>query len=365
MDTGWLGGLTFVLVFAGMILVHEIGHFVAARLMKIEVEEFGIGIPPRMFTLFTWKGTRFSLNWIPLGGFNRIKGEDDPTVPGGMAAAKPWKKLVVLLAGVTMNLLTAVIAYSLLFNQVGIPQINKVEILALEPGAPAEQAGILPGDIVMVVEGERIQGTQQLVTLTRQYLGQPMQITLQRGGEEVLITVTPRTEWPADSGPMGVALGVPLTPAKSWFATLPLSFQSTATDMGTLFSLPARLIAGKASPQEAQLGGPRTIWNLFQAAVASDVQSRQPDSTSTAGPTHYTLMVIIGLSISLGTLNLLPIPALDGGRILFLIPELLFHRAIPAKFQATVNGIAFFLLLAFMIIFYVKDFIQPVAIPLP
>lgn len=365
MNTGWLGGLTFVLVFAGMILVHEIGHFVAARLMKIEVEEFGIGFPPRIFTLFTWKGTRFTLNWIPLGGFNRIKGEDDPTVPGGMAAAKPWKKLVVLFAGVTMNLLTAVVAYSILFSQVGIPERGKVEILGLEPGAPAEQAGLLPGDIVLLVNGERIQDSQELVTITRQNLGQPMQILVERGNERIEISVTPRTEWPADSGPMGVALGVPLTPAKTWFATLPPSFRSTGTDMGTLFSLPARLIAGKASPQEAQLGGPRTIWNLFQAAVASDVQSRQPDSSSESGPTYYTLMVIIGLSISLGTLNLLPIPALDGGRILFLLPELLFHRAIPARFQATVNGIAFFLLLAFMIIFYVKDFIQPVAIPLP
>lgn len=365
MNTDWLGGLTFVLVFAGMILVHEFGHFVAARLLKIDVEEFGIGIPPRMLTLFTWKGTRFSLNWIPLGGFNRLKGEDDPTIPGGMAAAKPWKRLIVLLAGVAMNLLTSVIAYSILFSQVGIPERGKVEILALETGAPAEQAGMLPGDIVLVVNDVRILEAQQLVNLTRQYLGQPMQITLDRGGEEVMISVTPRTEWPADSGPMGVQLGVPLTPVKSWFATLPYSFRSTGTDMGTLFSLPARLIAGKASPQEAQLGGPRTIWNLFQAAVASDVQSRQSDSDTQSGPTYYTLMVIIGLSISLGTLNLLPIPALDGGRILFLLPELLFKRAIPAKFQATVNGIAFFLLLAFMIIFYIKDFIQPVAIPLP
>lgn len=365
MNTGWLGGLTFVLVFAGMILVHEIGHFLAARLLKIEVEEFGFGIPPRMLTLFTWKGTRFSLNWIPLGGFNRVKGEDDPSLPGGMAAAKPWKRLVILLAGVSMNLLTAVIAYSLLFNQVGIPQVGKVEILGTEAGSPAEQAGILPGDIVIYAGGQRIQDTQELISLTRQNLGQPIQITLERGGEEIVISVTPRTEWPTGSGPMGVQLGVPLTPAKSWFATLPISFRSTATDMGTLFTLPVRLIAGKAAPQEAQLGGPRTIWNLFQAAVASDVQSRQPDSTSQAGPTHYTLMVIISLSISLGTLNLLPIPALDGGRILFLLPELLFHRAIPAKFQAAVNSIAFILLLAFMIIFYVKDFVQPVAIPLP
>ena len=86
MNTSLLGGIIFVVVFAGIILTHELGHFIVARLMGIEVEEFGIGFPPRAIKLFTWKGTDFTLNWIPLGGFNKIKGEDDPNVPGGMAA---------------------------------------------------------------------------------------------------------------------------------------------------------------------------------------------------------------------------------------------------------------------------------------
>jgi regulator of sigma E protease len=90
---------TFVAALAGLILIHEFGHFVAARLMKIEVEEFGLGFPPRLVTLFTWKETRFSLNWIPLGGFVRPKGENDPSIPDGLAAANPWKRLFVLFAG--------------------------------------------------------------------------------------------------------------------------------------------------------------------------------------------------------------------------------------------------------------------------
>jgi regulator of sigma E protease len=365
MNTGLLGGVVFVLAFGGMILVHEIGHFVAARLLKMEVEEFGIGIPPRMLTLFTWKGTKFSLNWIPLGGFNRMKGEDDPTVPGSMAAAKPWKRLIFLLAGVSMNLLTAVIAYSILFSHIGIPDRTTAVIYAVESGSPAEQAGILPGDIIQTAAGEKIDSTEKLISITHQHLGQPMEITLERDGTIRAITITPRTEWPTDSGPMGVQLAIPYAKPKSWFATLPLSFEATGTDIGSLLSLPGRLIAGTISPQEAQMGGPRTIWNLFQAAVASDVQSREPNQSGQTQPTYYTLLVIISLSVSLGTLNLLPIPALDGGRILFLLPELLFHRAIPAKFQAFVNGVGFFLLLAVLIVFYVKDIIQPVVINLP
>jgi regulator of sigma E protease len=365
MNTGLLAGITFVLVFAGMILVHEIGHFVAARWMKIDVEEFGIGFPPRLATLFTWKGIKFSLNWLPLGGFVRIKGEDDPTLPGGMAAAKPWKRLIVLLAGVTMNLLTAVFAYSILLTQIGIPDERTVIISDTEEGAPAAQAGIQPGDIVLFADGLHITSVDTLIALAYQNLGQPMPLVLARDGEVLELTVTPRTEWPEDSGPMGVLLSNPFVPANSWFSTLPVSFKATGQDIGNLLSLPGRLIAGTASPGEGQIGGPRTIWNFFQAAVASDVQSRQPDGSGETQPTYYTLMVIIGLSISLGTLNLLPIPALDGGRVLFLLPELLFRRAIPAKYQVAINSTAFILLIILLMVFYIKDIINPINITLP
>ena len=92
--------LVFILAFGGMVIIHEFGHFIVARLCKIEVEEFGIGLPtPGALTLFTWQGTRFTLNWLPLGGFVRPKGENDPTVPGGLAAANPWARLAVLFAG--------------------------------------------------------------------------------------------------------------------------------------------------------------------------------------------------------------------------------------------------------------------------
>jgi regulator of sigma E protease len=365
MNTGLLGGIIFVLVFGGMILVHEIGHFAAARWMKIDVEEFGIGFPPRMVTLFTWKGIKFSLNWLPLGGFVRIKGEDDPTIPGGMAAAKPWKRLIVLLAGVSMNLLTAVLAYSILFTQVGVPDEKTTLVTSLVEGGPAALSGIQPGDIILSANNQPITDSDGLVAITYQNLGKQMALVIARGEERINLTVTPRTEWPADQGPMGVSLSNPFIPAKSWFVTLPYSFEVTGRDIGNLLSLPGKLIAGTARPEEGQIGGPRTIWNLFQAAVASDVQSRQPDGSGETQPTYYTLMVIIGLSISLGTLNMLPIPALDGGRVLFLLPELLFRRAIPAKYQAAINGTAFILLIALLVFFYIKDFINPITINLP
>jgi regulator of sigma E protease len=137
MNTSLLGGIIFVVVFAGIILIHELGHFVAARLLGINVEEFGFGLPPRLVKLFQWKGTDFTLNWIPLGGFNKLKGEDDPDIPGGMAAARPWKRILVLVAGVAMNLLTAVLVYTVLFSQVGIPDKHGVLVSLVDTGSPA------------------------------------------------------------------------------------------------------------------------------------------------------------------------------------------------------------------------------------
>jgi regulator of sigma E protease len=120
--------LPFIAGLAALIIVHELGHFLAARLFKVEVEEFGIGFPPRIVKLFEAGGTVFSLNWIPLGGFVRPKGENDPDVPGGLAAASPWVRLAVLFSGPAMNLLAGVILASLLFYNLGEPMVDKVTV---------------------------------------------------------------------------------------------------------------------------------------------------------------------------------------------------------------------------------------------
>ena len=104
MNISILSAVIFVAVFAGVIITHEFGHFIVARLLNVEVEEFGIGFPPRITTLFRWKGTEFTLNWLPLGGFVRPKGENDPNIPGELAASSPWTRLAVLFAGPTVNL---------------------------------------------------------------------------------------------------------------------------------------------------------------------------------------------------------------------------------------------------------------------
>jgi len=130
--------------------------------------------------------------------------------------------------------------------------------------------------------------------------------------------------------------------------------------------MPGRFVAGTLTPQEAQIGGPRTVWNLFQQAVARDTATRQqPASGQSSAPSYYTLLLIISLTISVGVLNLLPIPALDGGRIFMALIEIIIRRRIPAKYQVMINGIGFIVLFALLGIFYIKDIISPMVITLP
>lgn len=366
MVTSILGGITFVVVFAGIILLHELGHFIVARLFHIEVEEFGIGFPPRAVKLFNWKGTDFTLNWIPLGGFNKIKGEDDPNLKGGMAAAKPWKRIAVLLAGASMNLLTAVLVYTVLFSQVGIPDSRSAVIAVVDTGSPAEAAGLQVNDVILAAGGQPVTGYESLVSITHDFLDKPLPLVLLRDGQTVEISVTPRSVYPSDEGPMGIAIGQRLSPPKTWFQTIPPSLSAVGSDINSLLSLPGRIIAGTVSPQEAQVGGPRSIWNLFQQSVARDVSSRQATTnTQTQVPTNYTLLVIIMLTLTVGVINLLPIPALDGWRIFTSLVEIIIRRPIPAKFQAAINSIGFMVLLVLLGFFYIKDIINPVAFTLP
>jgi regulator of sigma E protease len=366
MNLNLLGGLTFLFVFAGIILTHEFGHFIIARLVGIEVEEFGVGFPPRLLTLFTWKGTKFTLNWIPLGGFTRMKGEDDPNASGGFMTVKPWARILTLLGGSTMNLVTAVLAFSILYTQVGIPDPNSVQILEVSPNSPAQQAGLKVDDIVLKAGSQKITSTDQLRNLISASLDKPLTLSIQRGKEILNIEVTPDGQRPVSEGATGVLLGNTLLPASSWFATIPISLRATYETGRELLSLPGRLIAGVIKPSEAELLGPRSIWNLFQQSVQRDVETRQPvTGDQTQIPTNYTLTGIISLTLSLGLINLLPIPALDGGRILFILPELLFRKRIPPKYETMIHGISFMILISLLGYFYIVDFIHPVTFILP
>lgn len=371
MQFGILSLVVFLLALSGMIFVHEFGHFIAARWAKIEVEEFGFGLPSyKIATLFKWQGTEFTIHALPLGGFVRPKGENDPNVPGGFGAANPWKRLVVLIAGPLMNLLTAVVVFSILIAHQGIPVQGKVKIDTVAENSPAQKANIQAGDILVSINGQPVTDIQPAITLIRSNLDKPVEMVFDRNGEMVTVTATPLSSRNAQEGALGIGLTYPTRPA-TFFESISGGFTVTGLQAATIVYLPVALIQGAIAPQEARMVGFKGIYDLFNFSVQEDVTSRQEAAQPAAPagsapkPTNFTLNLIGLLSVSLGVFNLFPIPALDGGRILFTLPEILFHKRIPTEWENAVNGIAMLLLIGLMLFVNVMDFINPAQLPTP
>lgn len=362
----------FLFALGGMIFVHELGHFLAARWAGIEVEEFGFGLPSyKLMTLFKWQGTEFTVHALPLGGFVRPKGENDPNVPGGLASASPWKRLVVLFAGPVMNLVTAVIVFSILIALEGIPVPGSVVINSISENSPAQQADLQSGDILLSINGETFTDVQPAIDVIKANLDQPIDIVVDRDGEQLTITATPLSSRKASEGALGVGLGYPTRPA-TLTEIVTGGAAITGLQAATIVYLPVALIQGAIAPEDARFVGFKGIFDMFNVAVKEDVTSRQEAAAPSTGgaptssePTNWTLNLIGVLSISLGVMNLFPIPALDGGRILFTLPEILFRKRVPPQWENTVNGIAMLLLIGLMLFVNVMDFVNPVQIPTP
>ena len=335
--------LEFIFGIALLIFVHELGHFFAARLLKVEVEEFGFGFPPRITKLFEHKGTVFSLNWIPLGGFVRPKGENDPNIEGGLAAASPWVRLGVLFAGPVMNLLVGVILGILLFYSLGDRVIDKVRVQSTAPGSPAAEAGMQPGDLFISANGQAIDSVEKLQSIVAENVGKTVTFVLQRGDQSLTINVVPRTKPPDGQGPLGVGLDNPTRPVSLLTASY-RGVYAAYENVHAILLLPVRMIRGQVTPQEGRLVGYKGMYDIYQR-----IQS----------PLWFFMMI----SISLGIMNLLPLPALDGGRIVMTLPEILFHRRVPMKYENAIHMIGFSLLLLLLIYINMQDFINPIKLP--
>ena len=368
MNETMLTWLIFILAFGGMVLIHEFGHFIVARLCKIEVEEFGIGLPtPGAITLFTWQGTRFTLNWLPLGGFVRRKGENDPNVPGGLAAASPGKRLAVLVAGPLMNLLTAVLIYSIIFGRVGVPDASRVLVSSVSEGSPAAQAGFESGDIFISGNGTPIRNYDELRVIVDANENKPVTFLVDRDGEQIELTATPEKNAEANRIMIGVGLGVPFKRPTSPVETLRLGAQYTYFNIRALIALPAQMIRGTLDSEQSRLIGLKGIFDVLEQTVSRDVEATTtaPTSTDPLDQPVRTLELIASLSISLGLFNLFPFPALDGGRILFVLPELLFRRRVSPQLENAVHAMGMAFLLLLMIYINVMDFVNPINVTIP
>ncbi len=347
----------FIGAIALLIIIHEIGHFAAARFFKIEIEEFGIGFPPKALTMFKAKGTEFTLNWIPLGGFVRPKGENDPTIEGGLAAANPWKRIAVLLAGPLMNFFAGVLIFAAVSFINGSPIRDKVVILEVVPDTPAANANIQVNDIFHTVNGTPIDSQDSIINLIHDNLGNQLDIVLDRDGTLINTTMTPRIDWPEEQGPTGIVLGFPTEPVPITQALQSGAF-AVYDYVKLLISIPGQLSSGEISPEQGRLVGYTGMYKIYDHMRTQDAQ------TPTGIGLGVNTLVFFGtITISLGLLNLLPIPALDGGRILFTLPEILFGKRIPQKYENMVNLVGFMLLIAMMIYVNLQDIIDPIVIP--
>ncbi len=352
--------LQFVIAFGALVLLHELGHFIFARLSKIRVEEFGIGYPPRMVRLFRAGGTDFTLNWIPFGGFCRMKGEDqNDTEPGSFLSAKPINRLITLLGGSAFNLLLGFLLITYLFTRIGSPDVTKVQISDVTADTPAAVSGIQVGDIISSVNGTPIDSMEKLSAEISSNLGQPLEIVLIRDGSEVEVITTPREEWPENQGPLGITITNPSVKV-SFLKAIPSAAVTTLDQGYQLIMLPVRLISGQIAPSEARMVSVKGIYDIYAQVQSADKEEAAQNPEMAGLNTLYFFAVI---SVALGYTNLLPIPALDGGRILFLLPELLFKKKIPAALEGRVHMVFFALLIALMVVLIINDIVNPVLLP--
>ncbi len=341
----------FIGALAAFIILHEAGHFMACLICGVEVEEFGIGFPPRIFSVRI-KNIDFSVNWILLGGFVRPKGENDPAIPGGLAASSPWKRLVVMIAGPAMNILAAVVLYSLAFSQLGVPQNDKVLVVDVAQNSPAQQAGLQADDLLKAVNGHAIENISAIQTMINTNLGKEIILTFERNGVNQDVHLTPRSNPPPGQGAIGIAMTNPTRPI-SVFEAFPYGSQAVVDQGYLLLTLPIRFIQGSVPADQMRVVGFKGMYDIYQGV--REVEAGQNRARGVASLAFFAM-----ITASLGILNLLPVPALDGGRILFVIPELALHRRVPANLENALHMAGFMILLGLLVYVNLQDFINPV-----
>jgi regulator of sigma E protease len=324
--------LLFALVLGALIVGHEFGHFIAARLTKVTVNEFGLGFPPRVATLFKAGGTKFTLNLIPLGGFVRPAGEDDPTVEGGLAGANKRTRGIVLIAGPLANIFLAIVAFSAAYK-FAAPDPERVLITGVEAGSPAALAGAMTNDIILAVDQVEINDFEVLQVAINDRLGVPLILYVQRGEDILSLTMTPRLDPPEGQGPVGVMLGNP-TRTVGWIEAIRLGLDSTRFQFAEMVRLPSRLIQGELEPEEARISGLKGMYDMMVWAGQIDRSSQRPFLT----------------------LNLI-------GVLMFVAFEAIFGKRVPPQHEGLAHTLGFMVLLALIIYVNLQDFINPIILP--
>jgi len=356
----WIAGIVAILSLSVLIIAHELGHFFVALKTGMKVEEFGFGYPPKLFSYRSKKsGIIYSINWIPFGGFVRIKGEDGAVGEGSFKEKSAIKKALVILAGVAMNLLIAILLFGIV-HMIGSPSvIEDSNITALNPyvqvtdvvsESPADVAGIKMGDIIDKITVNtaiaEITTVNKVQSIVQENKGDEITVLLNRNGEQMEIALTPRAEYPDDEGPMGVGL-VRAGLVKTVWYKVPVEALRTTWDVTKLifvflWEMIVRLFTKGQVP--ADVVGPVGI-----VAMSGQIANMG---------FSYVLWVIAMVSLNLFLINLLPLPALDGGRLLFLIIEKIKGAPVNEKIEQWIHVSGFVMLIVLAVLITARDVVR-------
>lgn len=351
--------LATILIFLGLllvlVLVHEWGHFIIAKKAGCTVEEFGFGFPPRVFGRM-WHGTLYSLNLLPLGGFVKIEGEnmDDPNPSATSFASKsaPWR-IAILCAGVAMNMLLAAVLLAIQ-SGIGSPTVvtneNRAEltnimtyVLEIAPDSPAAQAGLKQFDRIVRYAGSEQPGISDVQRLTKEHAGAPETIEIERAGQHIILDITARANPPEGQGALGISLGETGLLKTPWWKAPWKGVQRTYEMTIGITSQFAGLIQ-KLFRQEK-------VGEVLTGPIGIAIYTREAASLGIS----YFLEFAAMISINLAIINILPLPALDGGRVLFVLIEKAIGKRVPGKVESYAHTAGFLLLIGLMIAITFKD----------
>ena len=361
--------VAFIAVLVVLVLVHELGHFIVAKRAGITVQEFGVGFPPRIASV-VWHGTRYSVNWIPLGGFVKMLGEDgdaeadkmrgrglseaavDKAMQGAFNRKPVWVRIVVLLAGVVMNFVLAALLFAVALSLPAQQGRGPLTITEVQAGSPAVTAGLHVGDLITAADGRTFPISRDLTAYVRSRAGHLVELTVVRGGRDLAVQVTPRA-LTADDVAKGLgAVGFSYEPerfveiAPSVSGPLAAGWEGVTVAADLALKIPGGLASAVAglvglSPDAGTAVGPIGIASETGKVLRAPLVSQ--------------LLFVGILSVNLAVLNVLPFPPLDGGRIAVVVVEAIRRRRLPAEREALVYLTGFMVLIFLVILISIRD----------
>jgi regulator of sigma E protease len=335
-----------IIALSVLVIIHELGHFIAAKATGVRVEEFGIGFPPRAYGR-KWRGTIYSINWIPFGGFNHISGEIDPAVPKGLASRGYGVRLLVLSGGILMNLIFPFLLLSIAYMIPHDIASGRVVIEEVSPNSPAEIAGIQPGDTIISVNDRAVENGSDLSRYIQLNLGKEITLVIEHADATTeTVSLTPRWRPPEGEGAVGVLSrtedAVIISESYPPWEAVPMGVRSCIEALVLYKNGIIGLIIGTIPFTPA---GPVGIVQLTGEVAQSGISP--------------VLELTAFISIALAITQLIPFPALDGGRIVFVLLEWVRRgKRVSAKVEGIVHSIGFMILLGLLVLITYQDIIR-------